>query len=116
MPVVTGTINLPAGVRPERAATAFVRVEDVGRADAAARRLGETVLENVTAADFARGSIAFTLSVPDPERNASCTLRVHLDLDGDRAVSRGDYVSTEHIPVLGSHPSSDVRVRLKVVG
>jgi putative lipoprotein len=115
MRTITGSIELPAGVVPAQSAQMFVRVEDVSRADAPARRLGEQVLPHLVREDFARGSVAFTVAVPDPPPNTTATVRVHLDMDGDGVISRGDYVSTEHIPVLATGAASDLRVRLRRV-
>ena len=110
MRVVQGVIELPQWESAEPA-TAFIRVEDVSQADGKARRLGQAVV-NVTTNDFARGAVAFEVTVQEPKTGAKCGVRVHLDLDRDGVVSQGDYVSVEFIPVLTDHFSQRVRVRL----
>jgi hypothetical protein len=115
MRTVSGRLELPRTLTLERPARALIRVEDVSRADAAALTLGESVLEPITSADVERGFVAFTIGVQDPDPGASCSVRAHLDVDGDETVSRGDYVSTEHVAVLGTDAAAEVRVPLRRV-
>lgn len=93
-----GTTELPGPV--------LVRVEDVSRADAAARVVGE-----VRVGRDARLTPGLPLCVAVPVRavdeRAAYAVRVHVDADGDGQVSEGDYVSTQHHPVLtGGHPDA----------
>jgi len=113
---VRGVIELPSAIEPNPLAQIYVRVEDVSRADAPARLLGQTVLRNLQPSDFLQGSLPFELSVADPPEGARCTVRVHLDVDGSGSINAGDYVSTEHIPVLEARTPSEVRVTLRRVG
>jgi hypothetical protein len=47
----------------------------------------------------------FELSGLAPDERKRYSVRVLIDLDGDGAISRGDYISTTDHPVLtGGHP------------
>jgi hypothetical protein len=70
MRVVHGVIELPQ-LESAEPATAFIRVEDVSQADGKARRLGQAVV-NVTTNDFARGAVAFEVTVQEPQTGAKC--------------------------------------------
>jgi uncharacterized lipoprotein YbaY len=115
MAVVRGWVELPRGLElPRPVVTLRVRVEDVSRADAPARRLGEASID-VDAAAVVRGEIAFSVAAAEPDQGATCSLRAHLDVDADGGVSPGDYVSTERIPVLHASAPPETRVRLRRV-
>lgn len=111
MASVRGWLELPPDVQIERPATAYVRVEDVRRVDAEAVRLGLAVISNLTAKDFALGRLRFTVTIADPPPGARCAVRAHLDLDGDAAVTPGDYVSTEQVLVENGSAEASVRLR-----
>jgi hypothetical protein len=115
MHMVRGVIELPSEIKRSVPAQVYIRVEEVSRADALAQLLGQIVLRNLTTSDFLRGTIPFELPVADPGEGALCTVRVHLDLDGNGVVSSGDYVSAEHIPVLDSSAPSEPRIKLRRV-
>lgn len=93
-----GTVELPGAV--------IVRVEDVSRADAAARVVGEARVERDTRLT---GGLPLRVAVPvrDVDERAAYAVRVHVDANGDGLVSAGDYVSTRHYPVLTrGHPDA----------
>lgn len=97
-------VRLPSGITTVPGAV-IVRVEDVSRADAAARIAGEARVERGT--DPAPG-LPLLVSVPvhAVDEQAAYAVRVHVDVDGDGQVSEGDYVSTQRYPVLtGGHPA-----------
>jgi hypothetical protein len=49
------------------------------------------------------------------DEGAGYSVRVHVDLDGDRRVSRGDFISTESHPVLTLGRPDRVTVRVREV-
>ncbi|MEJ7810619.1 MAG: YbaY family lipoprotein [Gemmatimonadaceae bacterium] len=112
-------IVLPAGARATAAgARVIVRVEDVTRADAAARVAGEVVAEWPRTARRGRATgapLQVTVPVRVADERADYSVRVHADADGDGEVSAGDYVSTESYPVLTRGRGSVVRVTLRAV-
>jgi hypothetical protein len=50
-----------------------------------------------------------------PDDQASYTVRVHMDVDGDGRVSRGDYLRMESVPVLTHGYPNRVTVRAREV-
>ena len=107
---VRGRLVFGPDVSPFVDATLYVRIEDVGRADAPSRIVAEQVMHHVT---WAPGrSLEFNIQGALPAGSTYCQLRVHVDVDGDGAISPGDYVSTESHPVMqpGGDTSLEVRV------
>ena len=96
---INGTIRFQDLSRPIRQATVYVRVEETGRADAPASRIAEVVLRGV---DISAEASPLRFTIPDVAAVPSGrhVVRVHVDVDGDGRVSRGDYVSTQSYPVL----------------
>jgi hypothetical protein len=115
MRTVTGVIELPSSLSRSLSATAYVRVEEVTYVDRPAKRLGEATLSDIADVDIERGFVRFEVTVADPQDRATCTVRAHLDLDGDGLVSRGDWVSTEHTPVLGADDPREIMIKLRRV-
>ena len=112
-PVVEGEIVFDGEVRAFAGAKAYVRLEDVSRADAPAAVVAEQVLE-ASAAGGRAAPLSFALSGAAPDARAAYSVRVHVDVDGDGRIGPGDYVTTESYPaVTRGHPSRvTVRVRL----
>ena len=77
-------------------ATAFIYLEDVGRADAAARVLGRAMLTAVAHQQGAESRVPFTVESIDAPSTGDAVLRVHISLDGDENVLARDLVSTSH--------------------
>ena len=99
-PPVRGEVRFEAGAPPFGGATAYVRLEDVTAADAPAVVVAEEVLRDVAFDPEADDNVTFVLEGGAPDPRASYSVRVHVDLDGDGEVSRGDFISTESYPVL----------------
>ena len=112
---IGGEIAWPAALGDIAALRVRIRVEDVSRADAAARTVAELTLPAVTAEDAAKGAVPFSLEVVPPPGGADYALRVHVDVNGTGAVTPGDWVTVERIPV-SSGTTSVGRIRLQRVG
>jgi putative lipoprotein len=98
--IVEGEIVLPDADLPGEAAELVVQVEDVSRADAPSRVVGEQRLRDV---HLARGGrLPFQVEVPadsvDP--GLSYSLRAHVDVSGSGEVEPGDLLTTQSYPVL----------------
>ena len=90
---IRGTIQI-SGVQQPCEADVYVRLEEVSRADAAATRVTETVLRGVQLRP-GFGAIPFELQDVSTKPGGRYAVRVHVDVDRDGKVSRGDYVSTQ---------------------
>src|SRR5262249_45660269 len=113
--VVTGEIVFPQPPPCLRAATVYVRLLDTSLADAPARVVAEAVLTGLGDQAAAGGTLAFTLRGRVDDPTSRLTVGVHVDLDGDGAVSRGDYLNTASVPVLTRGHPNQVRVPVQKV-
>ncbi len=112
---ITGTILFPADVPVGPPATIVVRLEDVSFADAPATIISSVTVPDVTIPQAGGESVAFSLPVDSFDPRARYTVRVHVDRDGDGEVSKGDLISTSHIPVLTQGGSTTVQVPVELV-
>ncbi len=87
-------------------ATVYVFLEDVSRMDVSSTEVARVVLSNISLNRDRWFPIRFVMSHPPLDENAHYSLSVLVDVDGNGRVSRGDYISTESIPV----PSEEKRV------
>lgn len=107
---VTGDIVIGSDADPFAGATAYVYLEDVGRVDASAKRIGETRLGGVAYSGRPEGRIPFVVESSSAPETQDVIVRVHISLDGSEDISSGDFVSTTHIAATTSGPI-DVPVR-----
>jgi len=93
-------------------ATVYVRLEDVSRADVAARVIAEQVLRDVSLRPGRPAKLMINLRGKAVDEQARYAVRVHADLDGDGQISRGDYISMESYPVLTFGNPNEAIVRV----
>lgn len=112
---VTGTIEFQDVREPVHDATVYVRVQDVGRADAPANTVAEEVIRNV---DIVPGGapLSFNVRATRPSANSRYSVRVHADVSGNGRVTPGDYVSTQSYPVNLNDQSTNVSIVTRRVG
>ena len=96
--LIHGTISFPRGTKPIGNATVRIRLEDARTADAPAPILAELIIPDVDFSSTEQPGVPFVLktSMPPP---IGCSIRVLIDVDGDGAVSKGDYISKISSPV-----------------
>jgi uncharacterized lipoprotein YbaY len=111
---VHGTIEFKDVGEPARNVTVRVRVQDTSNADASAATVAEQVLEGVNILPGAP-PVKFSVSGIPKKAGARYVVRVHADVDGNGAVSKGDYVTTQSYPVQDSGPATTVNVVVKKV-
>ena len=90
-----------------------IMVEDVSLADAASVGVAEQIIDGVSYDPTDGTPLAFSLHGEVRDDRANYAVRVHIDVDRDGRVSRGDYITMESYPVLTwGHPDRvTVRVR-----
>lgn len=98
---VSGTIAFAQLRTPLNAVSVYVRLEDVGRADAAAVPVAQQVMHGVGIADAA-SRLQFEIPAAARRPKGEYGVRVHVDVDGDGEVSVGDYTSTQSYRVRGT--------------
>jgi hypothetical protein len=91
--------------RPPEGAPIVVQVLDTTYADAPARVVHEASSRVAPGEAALLHSVELPVAAPTPGR---WTVRAHVDVDGDGAVSPGDFVTTAAYPLLGEE-------RLRVV-
>ena len=96
---VSGTVVIDGDRAAFDQAVLHVYLEDVGRQDAAASRLGEAHLPVGPHRAGTVTRLPFTLDAPAAPAGSSLALRVHLALHDGTDVQVGDKVSTGHVPV-----------------
>lgn len=97
MILVYGNVILAEGGPPFDDATIYVRLEDVSRVDSASTVVAEQVIHHVTASSV---PIPFSLSGELPDQQALYNVSVHVDVNNDGTLSKGDYLSMESYPVI----------------
>ena len=112
---ITGAIEFQDVREPAHNVTVYVRVQDTVHADAAALTVAELVLRGV---DIVPGAppIPFALHGIPENPHARYAVRVHADVDGRGAVSRGDYVSTRSYPIETGEPPAPLKILTLYVG
>jgi uncharacterized lipoprotein YbaY len=112
---LSGKIVFEANSSAFDGAAIYIRVEDVSRADAASVRVAEQVLQPVSHPAGSTSGPDFHLPVHLPDPSAHYIVRVHVDVDGDGRVSRGDFISTQSYPVLTRGHPDHVEVTVKQI-
>jgi uncharacterized lipoprotein YbaY len=113
-PLLRGIIFCEEGQAFERA-TVYVRLEDVSRADGPADVVAEQVIPNVSYQEAHAVGLRFSLPGELLDERASYAVRVHVDVNRDGRVNRGDYLSMESYPVLTHGYPDRVTVRVREV-
>lgn len=87
-------------------ATAYIRLEDVSQADSASRIVAEQVTGDISHQQGEEEKVRVSLQSQSFNERASYIISVHVDVDGDGQVSKGDYINMESFPVLTfGHPN-----------
>lgn len=94
---ISGEIVVAAENASFEAATAFIYIEDTGRADAAAQRLGRATLR-AAHRQGAESRIPFAVEATGLADTGTISIRVHVSQNGTEDVAVRDLVSTAHIP------------------
>ena len=101
--------------RPFSGATMYVRLEDVSWADAPATVVAEQVVHNVSYQPGDKRRVVVNLRGKVLDKGSRYAVYVHVDIDGDRQITPGDYVSTQSYPVLTFGHPDRVTVRVRKV-
>ena len=98
-------------------ATVYIRLDDVSLADAPSTTIADTMISSVMV-DMNEGeaSIYYSLERPELDERFDYTIYVHVDVDGDEKVSKGDYVTTMHNSVNTTESDQVVDVTVSHVG
>ena len=104
-PLVKGKITFEEVATPFTAATVYVRLESITAADIASEAVADYVERDVVFDPKTSSDLLFAIAGNPPDPRASHTVRVHIDIDGDGEVSKGDFISMQSYPVITfGHP------------
>lgn len=96
--------------------TAYIQVVDASRQDVEHEVLANLTIDDIGNKLSSKGTIPFALTGNIETINGRTILvLVHIDLDGDKEVSVGDYITTGFYPVLEGGYKSEVNVVVKKV-
>jgi uncharacterized lipoprotein YbaY len=103
--LVKGKITFEEETPPFSGATLYVRLENVTDADIPSQVVADYVQQNVAFDPNTGRELLFSIAGDAPDSRVSYAVRVHIDIDGDGAVSRGDLISMQSYPVITfGHP------------
>jgi hypothetical protein len=104
-PLVKGKITFEEVAPTFAGATMYVHLERINAADIASEVVVDYVERDVAFDPKTSGDLSFTIDSNPPDPRASYAVRVHIDIDGDGAVSKGDFISMQSYPVITfGHP------------
>ena len=104
--LVKGEILFGKDIGSFSGVTVNVYLEDVTLQDAASQIVAEQAIPNVRHERGTDTWLEFALYGEKPDQRASYSIRVHVDLHGDRQIHSGDYITKQTYPVLTfGHPS-----------
>ena len=98
---------------PSTTALLVVEVRDVSLVDGTAPVVASIRLPNTTVAPGRH--CPFELSAPAMPPSSALSIRCHVDISGDGAVTKGDLLSTESIPVSSIDDVDALRVPVVVI-
>ena len=105
VPLVEGRITFEKVAPPVTGATMYVRLERITAADIASEAVAEYVERDVALDPKTSSDLSFAIAGNLPDPRASYAVRVHIDIDGDGEVSKGDFISMQSYPVITfGHP------------
>jgi len=104
MRIIRGEVTFEDGPADISGAAVHVRVEDVSRADALARTVGEWNIPTLPRGTTTSRPIPFQLQVETLDSRTRYSLRAHVDVDRDGFTSRGDFITMEEFPLAPGGP------------
>jgi uncharacterized lipoprotein YbaY len=96
-------------------ATAYIRIEDTSQVDTASSIIAEQAIHNISHQTGGDDKLTISLRGQIPSEKARYIVSVHIDVDGDRQVSQGDYINMESYPVLTSGYSNQISMCVRQV-
>jgi uncharacterized lipoprotein YbaY len=114
-PIVKGEILFEEDMDSFSKATVRVYLEDVSLLDAPSKVVAEQVIPNISHEKGTEERLEFALYGEIPDERASYSIHVHVDLQGDEEIQRGDYITMQSYPVLTFGYPDTVLVRVRQV-
>lgn len=113
--MIEGDVTLDAVPAAISGATLTVRLEDVSRTDASSKVIAQVEFPSISVEPGSNRSIPFQVEVPRLDPNARYILSAHLDVNNSGAITAGDYITMESVPVDERTAAGRVGVRVRPV-
>ncbi|APH39686.1 YbaY family lipoprotein [Methanohalophilus halophilus] len=113
--IINGAVTFDSLEEPFSNVTVYITIEDVSLADAPSTIIGQPTLENVSRNNITDSDIPFEINYRTLQEGHTYSLSAHVDVDGDGAISGGDYLSTQHVDVPYSGVESVVEVPVGLI-
>jgi hypothetical protein len=113
--LVKGKVMFEEEALPFTGATMYVHLENITAADIASEVVADYVERDIAFDPKNTRDLFFTIAGKAPDPRASYAVRVHIDVDGDGEVSRGDFISMQSYPVITFGYPSEVSILVRQV-
>jgi hypothetical protein len=113
--LVKGNVTFEKAARPFTGATMHVRLERITGADIASETVGAYVKRGIAFDPSTSDDLSFTIAGSRADPRASYVVRVHIDIDGDGEVSKGDFISMQSYPVITFGHPTEVSILVRQV-
>ncbi len=110
--LVTGEVVFDKGSNPFIDATVYIRVKDVSRIDAESITVAELMMDAVSMNMLAERTVAFAVPGTSVDEKAHYIISVHVDVDNDGRLSKGDFITVQSFPILTHGYPDHVVVRV----
>ncbi len=110
--VVSGLAMFSDAAPEVSGAVARILVEEVSRADAPASLVAQMEIPDPILQP-GQNSLPFSVRIDGIDPQKHYAVRVHIDVDRDGQISRGDHISTESHPVVTQGAPTHVQVRVR---
>ena len=114
-PLVKGKIIFEDTAPSFTGATMYVRLERITAADIASETVADHVEGDVAFDPRTSSDLSFAIAGNLPDPRASYAVRVHIDIDGNGVVSKGDFINMQSYPVITFGYSKEVSIVVRQV-
>jgi putative lipoprotein len=104
--MITGQVIFNKDTPVFKSAVMYVRLENVTFADAPSKTVSEYIEQNVSYDAHSSNTLQFKLQAECSDPSETFAIRVHIDLDCDGKVSRGDYITMRSYPIRNTTNST----------
>jgi uncharacterized lipoprotein YbaY len=113
--LVKGIIVFEEHIKPISEATIHIRLEDVSLQDAPSKLIVEQVIRNVSYDNTDHQKIEFVVYGNIVDIRARYSISVHVDVDNDDRIGKGDFITMQSYPVLTQGYPDNLLVNVKEV-
>ncbi len=115
--LLTGEIVIDSINRSFKNASIHIYLEDVSLLDREAKVVVEKTIQSVSCKKGTKNQLQFSIDLEKIkiDQRANYSIRVHIDLQNNKIINRGDYLTMQNYPVLTFGFPSNITVHVKEV-